>query len=308
MDTTKVILAKKEATYGTDPTPTGAANAVLTSNFTAKPLTGDKLDRNLDLPSRGAPKTAVTNRRSTFSYEVELAGSGAAGTAPGWMELIEGCGMAPAMLTANTSAVQKFLGAGVPFSSLTHWHWVSNQKRVANGARGTFGLNFAAGKYPKLRTNWLGLVPPTPVTASAAPVPSLARWIDPLEVNNDNTDFLLGGYAAVLKELDISADASLALRSLVGNRYANKGNHTLTVKITCEAVDVATKNYFATLGGLQSMQLVHGTAAGNIVQLDSNNLQILDIDESEEDDVLMHTITAQLSVVAGQDDLIITAK
>ena len=37
----QLILIKPEVTYGVDPTPTGAANAIQTRDFTLTPLMGD---------------------------------------------------------------------------------------------------------------------------------------------------------------------------------------------------------------------------------------------------------------------------
>ena len=91
----KVLTAKKETVYGTDAAPTLAANAVVTRNFRASPLITDPLERNLDRGSFGATPIVATNRRQELSYELEIAGSGTAGTAPAWMEFLEACGMAP---------------------------------------------------------------------------------------------------------------------------------------------------------------------------------------------------------------------
>lgn len=119
VDAVKVLFFKKEATYATDAAPTGAANAALTRNFTTKPVVVDRIQRNLDRPVRGSSKDAPSNERQTYGYELELAGSGAAGTAPAWMEHLEACGMAAPVLTANTSAVQRFAPIGALLSSAT---------------------------------------------------------------------------------------------------------------------------------------------------------------------------------------------
>ena len=114
VDWVAVVLAKKEGVYGADAAPTAAANGILTRNFQGKPVDVDQVNRNLDSGAYGARASKPSNERRTFSYEVEIAGSGAAGTAPAWMELLEGCGMAAPDLTAGTSAVQ-----GAPTSGVT---------------------------------------------------------------------------------------------------------------------------------------------------------------------------------------------
>ena len=81
-------------------------------------------------------------------------------------------------------------------------------------------------------------------------------------------------------------------------------------QIVGEVPDLATKNYFDSLmsGDEIALDVVHGTDAGNIVEFASSHLQITDIDLSEENDVLMLTISYGLNVGTTPDDLIITAK
>lgn len=311
-DTFKTILFKKEVTYGTDAAPTTGANAVLTRNFSAKPIQVDQVERPLDLPTRGRRKSAPSNRRSTLRYELELAGSGAAGTAAGWMEHLEACGMAAPVLTAVTKAEQKFALPGTALSSATSHHWMGGQRTRVTGIRGTFGMDFTSGRYPFASLEMTGLLPANPAVDATAPVgePDFTRWKDPLEVNTANTDFLLDGFAAVLKRFTFNTNAEVRPRNLVGANYINRGNHAGGGQIEIEAPALASKNYFSTLdlGTEIAVQLVHGTVAGNIVQLDGAYLQILDIDRAEEDEIMMLSISYGLNIRAGQDDLLLTAK
>ena len=80
----RTILAKIEVTEGTDPVPTGAANAILCSQITVTPLGGSTADRQLAFPSFGAVPKKHVNKFVQVQFDVELAGSGAAGTAPAW--------------------------------------------------------------------------------------------------------------------------------------------------------------------------------------------------------------------------------
>ena len=123
-DAFKAILFKKEVTYGTDAAPTVGANAVPTRDFDREPIVVDQLDRKLDTPSRGRTRTANTNRRTTCSFKLDIAGSGEAGTAAPFMEMLEACGMSAPVLTADTDAVQNFAGALATMSSATIWDWM----------------------------------------------------------------------------------------------------------------------------------------------------------------------------------------
>jgi hypothetical protein len=154
---------QKEVTYGTDAAPTALANGIMTRNYQGKPVDVDQVDRNLDSGTYGAQPSMPSNERRTFSYEVEIAGSGTAGTAPAWMELLEGCGMAAASLTALTDAKQTFAAPGT-MSSLSHYDFLSDQRRKALGCVGTRWIS-RPGPIPSSRSTGPALfLPPPPLT------------------------------------------------------------------------------------------------------------------------------------------------
>lgn len=311
VDTVKTILFKKEATYGVDATPTSVANAALTRNFQRTPVQVDNLERNLDVPSRGRSPSANTNPRTAFSYELEIAGSGAAGTAPAWMEHLEACGMVPPVIVAATSATQRFAAAGALLSSATCYSWRGNQRVASIGARGTFGWNFTAGAYPFFNFSFIGLLPAgSPVTGAAPAAPDFTRWKAPVEVNTANTDFTLDGYAAKLQSFTGEIGAQPAVRNLVGENAVQRGNHAITGQIVIKAPTVAERDYFSTLkaGSEIAIELVHGVDPGNIVEMTLGYVQILQIEEQEDGDDLMYSINYGANVRAGQDDLVLRGK
>src|SRR5262245_10392269 len=89
-----VLLAKIEGTYATDPTLTGGANAMLVKNCEIRPMEGEDVSRELIQAYLGGQATIPAALRMSLSFETELAGSGVAGTAPGWGPLARGCGLA----------------------------------------------------------------------------------------------------------------------------------------------------------------------------------------------------------------------
>jgi Phage tail tube protein len=311
-DAYNTMLLKKETVYSTDAAPTAALNGFLTRNLKLKPIESDRLERNLDLPARGARAVAITNRRQSATFELELAGSGTAGTAAPWMEALEICGMEAPVLTALTKAEQKFALLGAVLSSATiHSYRGSNQRRRMVGARADISaINFTAGAYPFIGLSAVGLLGATPFDQSALTVADISRWKKPVEVNTTNTLFTLDGYAAIMRSFVLQADAEIVFRNLVGSNYVRRGNHALKGKIVIEAPDFSAKNYFATLLAetLVAVQIIHGTVAGNIVKLNAANLQIVDISDGEEGDVSMFEIDVILTISAGQDDILITAQ
>ena len=86
------ILAKIESTYGVDSTPTEGANAILVSNVSINPLNAQNVDRDLIRPYMGSSEQLVGSAYIEIGFDVELAGSGAAGTAPGLWPCCCACG------------------------------------------------------------------------------------------------------------------------------------------------------------------------------------------------------------------------
>jgi hypothetical protein len=101
------ILAKIETTYGTDPTPTGAANAIQAFNVALTPLELEYEDRDVARAYLGHQDQIVVTGRARLTFECEVAGSGTAGTAPAWGPLVRGCSFGQTTLgTAQTGTAQ----------------------------------------------------------------------------------------------------------------------------------------------------------------------------------------------------------
>ena len=79
----RLLRAKIESTYGTDPTPAGT-DAVLVRSLEVTPLQSDVVERELIRPYFGNFEQLLANQHVEITFEVELAGSGTAGTAPKW--------------------------------------------------------------------------------------------------------------------------------------------------------------------------------------------------------------------------------
>lgn len=122
----RLVLAKIETTYGVDPTPTGAANAILVRNLNLTPQESDFAGRDVVRPYLGRSEQIPTAIRGMLELEVEMAGVAAAGVAPGYGPMLRACGFAETLvavavtgtaqagaastitLTAGASAVDDF--------------------------------------------------------------------------------------------------------------------------------------------------------------------------------------------------------
>ena len=178
----RLLLAKAEVTYGTDPTPTGAANAILVRNLEIVPLQSDVVQRELIRPYLGNYDQLLANTRVQVTFEVELAGSGTAGTAPAYGPVLKACGLSET-IAASTSATYAPISAS--FSSVTLYFFQDGIRHVVTGARGTFTLNGAVGAIPTIAFTMTGVFNAPTDTALSAP--TYQNQATPLIFKNGNT-------------------------------------------------------------------------------------------------------------------------
>ena len=178
----KVIAAKIESVYKTDPVPTAAANAMLVRNWKWTPLKLVTDPRELVLPYLRAFEKLVVAGYGTASFEVEMAGSGAAGTAPPWGVLMRACGLSE---TINAGVDVQYKPASTAFESVTIYFYHEGLLYKLIGVRGTCGLRMNARQVPVFTFEMTGVY--VAVTDVALPSPTLTSWQKPLPVSNTNT-------------------------------------------------------------------------------------------------------------------------
>jgi hypothetical protein len=107
----RAILSKIEAIYGTDPVPTGGADALLMSNFNVSPMEMTEVERQNVKSYLGNNPSVIAAVWSKVSFDVEMAGSGTAGTPPGYDELLRACAFSATTLAAAVTGTATAGGA-----------------------------------------------------------------------------------------------------------------------------------------------------------------------------------------------------
>lgn len=103
----RTILAKIESTYGTDPTPTGGANAILLRSLNVAPIQADIVSRDLIRTYLGNSEQLLASAYVSLDFEVEIQGSGTAGVAPAWAPLLKACAFAETVSTLAISSLTR---------------------------------------------------------------------------------------------------------------------------------------------------------------------------------------------------------
>ena len=299
----RLILAKAEATYGTDPTPTGSANAILVRHLEITPLQSDIVQRELIRPYLGNYEQLLAQTRVQVTFEVELAGSGAAGTAPAYGPVLKACGLSETVV-ATTSVT--YAPVSTSFSSVTIYFYQDGIRHIVTGARGTFTLNGQVGAIPTIAFTMTGIY--NAPTDTALATPTYANQATPLIFKNGNTtSFSAFSYSGALQSIDLNVGNEIVYRELIGGTKEvlitdRKPAGTMSI----EAVLLATKNYFTVSTGSTtgSVSFQHGTTAGNIATLTMAQADLADASYAELNGIAMMNLPyVAIPTAAGNDEL-----
>lgn len=258
----KTLLFKTEVTYGTDSVPTGAANAILATDFTLSPMEGQDTSRELELPFMGAQGTVPTGVHAKIAFKVELKASGTAGTPPVIGPLLRACAFAE-VIVAATSVTYNRVSSG--FGSATIYFNVDGTLYTLNGARGTGVLRVNKQGIVYIEFEFWGqFVQPV---AQTVPTLTLGTQLSqfPLVANRVNTPvFTIGGTTHVLHTLSLNFGNTVEPRMPIGPEEIVIPMIAESLETQIDAVPLATLNPFAlaSTGATSAIILQHGVAAG----------------------------------------------
>jgi hypothetical protein len=282
----RLLLAKTETTYGTDPTPTGAANAILVRSLEITPLQADTVSRDLIRPYLGNSSQLLARTRVEVTFEVELAGSGAAGTAPAYGPVLKACGLSETVV-ATTSVT--YAPVSSSFSSVTLYFHNDGIRHKVTGCRGTFTLNAEVGQIPAISFTLTGIY--NAPTDTATPSPTYGNQADPLIFKNGNTsNFSIFSYSGCLQSLSFDVANEVIYRELVGcTKEVLITNRAPSGDCVIEAPLIATKDFFAIANGSTtgSISFQHGATAGNIVTFTAAQADVNNPTYSDQDGIQM---------------------
>lgn len=300
----RLVLAKIEPVYGTDSAPVAATNAILVRSVTFKPLVANEVERQLLRSYFGANQKLMASTYGQCDIEVELAGSGTAGTPPKWGPLIRGCGYQET-ITAGVSTLYAPV-TNSPEAITIH----GNHDGVLHkftGVRGSPDFSLANDQIGTIKFSYTGLF--SPVVDSPISDGVYTGWTQPVLVSPANTSVSLHGTTiAALSELTIQGGNDV--------KYRSKSNRVLIMdrkvagSITFDAHLMAVKNWFdaARNGTLGAIAVAHGTAPGNIVEFAGPAVGLSGPEYGDDDGVTTLKLSTTFNPVAGNDELTITVK
>jgi len=305
------ILIETESSYNDGNTTPDGADAILVTELNVTPIASDVVSRDYVRPYLGASEQLLANSRVEVSFSVELVGSGAAGTAPGYSKALLACGLSETV-SADTSVTYAPVSAA--FSSLAIFVELGGSLTNENvlhkirGCRGNVSLEASVGEIPKLNFSFTGIYE-VPINLNALTTPTYNHQPTPLLFKAGNTSgFNLHGHEAGLNSISMDLGNSIVYREVIGNTSTKEvllTDRATNGSVVIDAVKPGTKDFFTaaqTDGTLGNLAFLHGSVAGNKVQLTSTKADLGDISYGDSDGILTMEIPYTLIPSASGND------
>lgn len=302
----RLILCKKESSYGTDANP-AATDALFVRSIEIEPLQADEVEREVIRGYGGNYDVILASQRAAITLEVELAASGTAGTAPRWGPLFEACGHSET-ISANTSVT--YAPVGDDFASATIEYYV--RKGSSNtllhkltGCRGSFSINCEVNSIPTITFTMVGIYNAPVDGADVAP--TYSNQAAPTIFNKANTtSFTLMGFAAAMQSYSFDQAQNTIYRELVGGtKEVLTPDRRPSGTAVIEAPDLDDHDYFADATGTStgSNTFQQGQTAGNIVTWSAPQTDIAGASYSDSDGIQMLNLPFRaIPTTSGNDE------
>lgn len=318
-----VVLLKKESTPGTDAVPTGAANAVLVSNLKANPLNAQNVPRSLIRNYFGGSEELVGSAYKSIEFEVEYQGSGTAGTAAKWDEILQCCNFSAGALLTAPARVEHSLSAPSAQASATIYYYDDGVLHKLLYAKGNVNLDLSIGARPVFRFSFIGL--DGGLSAAANPSTTLTGYKTPLAITDVNTGALTlgctyatgalsGGTEYVSGGLTLDLGNNVNFVDLLGTatlpgQTVEIAQRQATGKLMLDLTAANEATFMANVKSntLQSIGLVHGTTAGLKMLIFMPNVQLVNPALEEKNGRRLIGYDLRILPLAGNDDLLIVA-
>lgn len=305
LKTRSVLLAKEETVYNTDPVPVAGTNAILVENLSISYDGARKADRMPVRPSLAKLKSLYAGTLIGVSFDVEIKGSGTAGTAPELGVLLKSCGCTETVVAVTSVA---YTPASSGHKSLTMYLFEDGLRYVMTGARGKVTGELATANKGKLSFNFVGhLVGPTDV---ALPTPTYNSAVPPVVIG---APFTMDSYAAIISKVDF--DLGLAITQPDNIAAADGyGQITITGRAVSGSVDpeatlVAAYDWVTKWKSSASYALttgVIGATSGNRYKLDMPAVVYSEIGAGDRSGILTRSVKFQAVESVGDDDFALT--
>ena len=301
----KFLIAKIESSYGVDPTPVGGSNAIQVTNLDVTPIESDNVQAAAyqGFIGNSTRSTLVANKRVSVTFDVELAGSGTAGTAPAFGPLLKSCGLSETVV-ADTSVT--YAGVSSSFDSATIYCFYDGTRHKITGARGSVSFNFTAGQFAVASFNFIGIYNAPDGTGASGYI--VANQAAAVEVNDTNmtTATFFGEASQRIESFDLALNNELIYKETASSQEVLITNRAPSGTVVIEAPTITAKDFFTVATGTStgSIDFQHGQTAGNIVTVTTAQSDLGNLTYSDQDGIQMLNVPfIAVPTSAGNDEL-----
>lgn len=301
----KTLFAALESTYDTAPTLL-SANWVEARNLKLTPYSNSIVDRNIDFAGKGKMAGLSTIAFCKLTFDVGLAPSGVAGTAPKWGTLLLGAGFAETTV-ATTSVTYNLVSKNE--KSLTLAYGDANDKHVITGARGTVQFKLDTNGVPMMSYEFTGhyVAPVLNSGGTALPTADKTGWaVEQLVDRRYTTGSLNTGSAVPVAFKSFMANMAQSIKSI---EYPGPQSEvtiddrapTAEFQLLAPARSVLDPDALITNSTFVTATVVHGVGAGKVATLNTKG-RFTAYDKVDLDGFLGYKMDLQLEATSATND------
>ena len=282
MKTSQILLAKLESSEGVDPLLDGS-NVIRTSDgITVTQYDGDKITVNVDSVAPSVGPEINKAPHTSWSFNANGSGSGAAGTPPAFGVLLQACGFVEAV---ESGSVSYTLSHNKSKTVTLVKHQGGKKIQKSHGCRGELSIDLSdlmKFQFANFKGNYI-----RPVEGGNPSSLTYTDQADPLPINKQNTvtvDF--GGTPLALTGGSINFGGGVSYLNIPNQELSLHGEFQPTGQLTFLMPDLSVKNFYAETeshNGVTELpfSLVHGTEAGNIIEITTTRAQLSNLSETD---------------------------
>jgi len=303
----EVILAKIETSYGVDSLPVPASDAVLVQSASWSNEGLRMIERDVLKPTLGKEQQVYAGALKSVTFDVELKGSGVAGTPPEIGVLLRMCAMSET-IAVGVSVTYDVVSDSSTQESGTIYFYHEGLVHKLTGCRGTVTGNLETGNYGVLSFTFTGHSS-NPTDAAA---PASAVFDQTLPPALLGVNFTVGGFSAAVNAISIDMGIEVTTPAQISavNGYGEVSITNRDVNGTIDPLmtSVAENDFIGDFTSGTKMLMdtgVIGSTAGNRYQVQMPAIYYRDITPGDRDGIRTYDIPYGAVESAGDDEITI---
>lgn len=283
----------------------GGSNAIQVTNLEVTPIESDNiqppaLQGFIGNSTRG---TILANKRVSVTFDVELSGSGTAGTAPAYGPVLKACGLSETTVVDTSVTYAPVSGT---FDSVTIYCFYDGTRHKITGCRGTASFTLNAGELPTISFNMTGLYNAPDDTALSGTF-TVANQAAALEVSDANvtTNTFHGVSNACVETLSFALNNEYSFRPVLCGDSVVLTNRAPGGNAVIEAPAIGTTDYFAKAVAVATGSSIFtlGATGGNITTLNMPQTDVTGVSYGDTNGVINLSVDyLALPTTAGNDE------